>query len=180
MEAKDHCWVWEVSTFPWLWLHTVPRFLWRRRPSLCMSFQASVVFLLEPLVLLSAPSGFLQPLERPPAVAFVSELTIRAGVEVPSVSSCSEQHSSPVGGQGRSAPSWWALQKELGQSWQKASEFFPHTSQWCQGQSQRPVGSKEHMFNGKQDKWKGFMLRLQTLQVCGQSDDRSLKSCQLS
>ncbi|KAG7258825.1 hypothetical protein CRUP_035217, partial [Coryphaenoides rupestris] len=38
-----------------------------------------------------------------------------------------------------SAPSWWEEQKELGHSWQKASEAFPHTSQWCQGQSQRPA-----------------------------------------
>lgn len=55
-----------------------------------------------------------------------------------SESSCSWQQSWPVSGWDRSAPSWWALQKELGHSWQKASEFFPHTSQWCQGQSQRP------------------------------------------
>ncbi|MEQ2237071.1 hypothetical protein ILYODFUR_019271 [Ilyodon furcidens] len=74
------------------------------------SRQASVAFLLEPLVLLSAPSGFLQLLGRLATVVgaatFVSELTIRAWLAAPSVSSCSAQHSSPVGGQGRSAPSW--------------------------------------------------------------------------
>lgn len=57
-----------------------------------------------------------------------------------SESSCSWQQNWPVSGCFRSAPSWWALQKELGHSWQKASEFFPQTSQWCQGQSQRPEG----------------------------------------
>lgn len=57
--------------------------------------------------------------------------------------SCSWQQSLPVVGHGCRAPSWWALQKELGQSWQKASEFLPHTSQWCQGQSQRPKQKHE-------------------------------------
>lgn len=60
-----------------------------------------------------------------------------------SESSCSWQQSWPARGCVRSAPSWWALQKELGHSWQKASEFFPQTSQWCQGQSQRPARQQE-------------------------------------
>lgn len=116
------------------------------------SLQASAAFLLEPFVLASAPSAFLEPLAgRPAMVAAVavvaSELTSwSAG---PSSSSCSRQHSCPVGGQGRSVPSWWALQKEFGQSWQKASEFFPQTSQWCQGQSQRPAGSEDESYEHK-------------------------------
>lgn len=127
---------------------------WGRRggPSLVWCFwlcerslQVSAAFLLEPFVLPSAPSAFLELLEErlTAAAIFVSESISWVWLSPPSSSSCSIQHSCPVGGQGRSAPSWWALQKELGQSWQKASEFFPQTSQWCQGQSQRPVESHD-------------------------------------
>lgn len=66
------------------------------------SRQASAAFLLEPLFLASA---FLEPLGWA-AEAFVSEPTAWAGLSGPSMSSCSAQHSCPVGGQGRSAPSW--------------------------------------------------------------------------
>lgn len=163
----------EISGVPWWRRCTVPWFLWfilttvrgvfffvhERRGSRCQSLvwscgslrgqrslQASAAFLLEPFVLASAPSAFLEPLGRPAVTAvvavvgFVSEQTPWSWLSGPSSSSCSRQHSCPVAGQGRSAPSWWALQKEFGQSWQKASEFFPQTSQWCQGQSQRPAG----------------------------------------
>ena len=74
-------------------------------------FQASAAFLLEPFVLASAPSAFLEPLGgRLPmeaeVVFVVSRLTSWTWWSVPSSSSCSRQHSCPVGGQGRRAPSW--------------------------------------------------------------------------
>lgn len=107
------------------------------------TLQASAAFRLELLVLPLGLSAFREPLERlsgAGAAAPPTEPGSWAGPFAPSSSSCSRQHSSPPGGRGRSPPSWWALQKELGQSWQKASEFFPQTSQWCHGQSQRPAG----------------------------------------
>lgn len=120
---------------------------WRRSSEVPDSLQASAAFLFEVLLLASAPSAFLEPLRgrlmaAAAAVPFVLEASSWSGLSVPSGSLCSRQHSWPVGPQRCSAPSWWALQKELGQSWQKASEFFPHTSQWCHGQSQRPAGTE--------------------------------------
>lgn len=111
------------------------------------SLQASAAFLLVFLVLPSAPSPFLEHFGEHAGLAatLVSEPASCSWLAVASSSSCSWQHSCPVGGHVCSAPSSWALQKELGQSWQKASEFFPQTSQWCQGQSQRPVGGTTTM-----------------------------------
>lgn len=68
-----------------------------------------------------------------------SDFLVAAAVDCRSESSCSWQHSWLLLGCGLSVPSSWVLQKELGHSWQKASDGLPHTSQWCQGQSQRPV-----------------------------------------
>lgn len=72
------------------------------------SLQVSAAFLLEPFVLPSAPSAFLELLEErlTAAAVFVSESISWVWLSPPSSSSCSIQHSCPVGGQGRSAPSW--------------------------------------------------------------------------
>lgn len=83
-----------------------------------------------------------------------------------SESSCSWQQSWPARGCVRSAPSWWALQKELGHSWQKASEFFPQTSQWCQGQSQRPARQQEfQLHSNTMSSQKNVMVHWRYIQV---------------
>lgn len=68
----------------------------------------------------------------------MSDFWVSTAVDCRSESLCSWQHSWLLIGCGFSMPSSWVLQKEFGHSWQKASDGLPHTSQWCQGQSQRP------------------------------------------
>ena len=65
-----------------------------------------------------------------------SVLALRAGS---ARKSCSLQYNRPSWVELKAAVSWWSLQKELGQKWQKAVEGLPHTSQWCQGHSHFPA-----------------------------------------
>lgn len=43
--------------------------------------------------------------------------------------SCSAQNDRPSWVEPKAVPSWWSLQKELGQKWQNEVEGLPHTSQ---------------------------------------------------
>lgn len=54
--------------------------------------------------------------------------------------SWSEQNNCPLTLALSGISSWWSLQKEFGQKWQKEMEGFPQTSQWCHGHSHFPAG----------------------------------------
>lgn len=67
-----------------------------------------------------------------------------------SAGSWSRQQSLPSAVRLNSLSSWWLLQKEFGQMWQKDTEAFPQTSQWCHGHSHFPNGL---LSRSRQERW---------------------------